>query len=60
MARHLFSALFFRSCNRVEARLSRVTHPKARELEEDERKGQAAEAGAVFRNRIGWLSGLNP
>jgi hypothetical protein len=47
-------------CNRVEARLSIVTLPRARKLKEDERKGQAAEAGVMFRNHSGWLSGLNP
>src|SRR5262249_29881814 len=39
MQHRFFNELFFRSCNRVEARLSRVTHPRARKLKEDERKG---------------------
>jgi len=43
-------------CNRVEARLAKVTHPKARKLNDDERKGEAAEV-AVFISRKQQLVG---
>jgi hypothetical protein len=57
---HRFQSIVLSICNRVEARLSKVTHRRARRLSEVERKGQAAEADVTFRNHTGWLSGLNP